>query len=71
MTFLEALAGAAENPELWFRPVAWRGVRAAYTVEKGEVLAVPSCSGGFPTMNRQTKYLLGEWELVTPDEVLE
>ena len=55
---------------LWFRPVGWIGPHA-FTVQDGVVLTVPTSRGGHPGIIPYASVLAGEWEVVTPGQVLD
>lgn len=73
MTLQEALKSLQEsNGVLWMRPVCWKGIGEAIRLS-GDGLTtelVPTVRGGVTYMTRAVKNLLGEWEVVTPDQVL-
>lgn len=56
--------------DMWFRPVIWRGSGQAYCVKDGHCYLVPNARGGIRGMTSSVKYLSGEWEVVSPNEVL-
>lgn len=70
MNLLEAVKEAKEAG-LWFRPVSWKGRGGAFSLspDKAIIEIVPTANGGDPYMTYLATLLLGEWELVTPDEV--
>lgn len=57
---------------MWFRPVFWEGAGEAFCLSyNGRVTeVVPSRAGGIVHMTTSVEALLGEWEAVTPDQVL-
>jgi len=57
----------------WMRPVSWRGCRQAYTLDatKTETQLVPGNGGGRSYMSCSVSVLTGEWEIVSPDIVLD
>lgn len=55
--------------EMWFRPVGYRGSRVAYRVEDGRVL-LAGAAGTRPALFPVLEDLLGEWEAVSPVDVL-
>ena len=59
-----------QSGETWFRPVSWAGLRRAYVVERGLVMAVPTSSGGIAVITAEAALLAGEWEAVSPSDVL-
>lgn len=73
MTLQEAIKAMQEsNGELWMRPVCWKGIGEAISLS-GDGLTtelVPTCRGGVTYMTCAVKNLLGEWEVVTSDQVL-
>ena len=72
MELHEAIAESQADPEnKWFRPVSWRGTTQALVVIDGHVCQVPQFRGGVPHMPTNINALVGDWEVVTPDEVLE
>lgn len=65
---LEKLDG---NTELWFRPISWKGRESAYTLDGGGCTKyVPTSFGGNISMTPSITLLKGDWEIVTPDQVL-
>lgn len=68
MTFLEALRKSIES-NLWFRPIAWRGAGSAYYVRLGFIWQVPARSGSSAASFCDSAYMLGEWEVVSPNDV--
>ena len=55
--------------EMWFRPVGWpKGY--AYCVKHDDCYAVPSPRGGSVGISCSASILAGEWEAVTPADVL-
>jgi hypothetical protein len=69
VTIQEALKRAeASDGSLWARPVGWRGV--AYVVHHGTTHIVPGVCGGMVCMTVEVKYLIGEWEVITPEQVI-
>ena len=69
MNLLEALRIASKTQDLWIRPVSWKGVTSAYLVDDDGIYSVPDAHGGYPTFTRDQKLLLGEWDVLTPDEL--
>lgn len=67
MTIMEAL-NFVRGKNMWIRPVSWRGVGSALTIQNGKLFLVPSARGGFP-WNPDVEDICGEWELVEPYEV--
>lgn len=55
----------------WFRPVKWRGAGMAYCLKDTDTHLVPSARGGDCGMTPDADALVGEWEIVTPDVVLD
>ena len=73
MTLQEAIKAVKHsNGELWFRPVSWKRARVAYTISYNGSMTefVPTHSGGKPQMTSWVSELEGDWEIVTPDQVL-
>ena len=71
MNLLEAIK-EAKDTEMWFRPVSWKGTKEVLTIsEDGKwTQIVPSDDPfGEDFMTSSVASLLGEWELVTPEEV--
>ena len=56
---------------LWFRPVSWKGNGAGYYIQGGNTYLVPTSRGGAMIMTSCASTLIQEWEIVTPDEVLD
>ena len=71
MNLLEALRIASKTQALWVRPVSWRGSPSAYLVAEDGIYSVPDSHGGYPTFTRDQQLLLGEWDVLTPDELYE
>ncbi len=55
--------------DLWIRPVGWQGPYA-YCIYKDELQFVPTSHGGVSANLCKIKDLIGDWEIVTTDEVL-
>jgi len=76
MNFLQALEICRNDKYLWFRPIEWRVFKIAYVVEprsdysNEEIRLVPTSKGGRATFYASPAELLGDWEVVTPDDVL-
>lgn len=77
MNFLEALQASRikmnpntgeEYSELWFRPVSYTKWGMAFCVSAGRICTVPSARGAQPT-TFNSKILMEEWEVVSPDKV--
>lgn len=65
MTLQEAISAAiASGGELWFRPVGMRG--NAFTLDGNHTEFVPGRRGGMRGMTSDARWLLGEWETLTP-----
>ncbi len=73
MTLPEAIEAAKTRPGVWFRPVIWKHRREGFTLsyESTVVLRVPSQNGGHATMTADVGLLVGEWEIISADQVLE
>ena len=71
MKLHEAIAVANESDTHWFRPVSWAGSGSAYTTNRGRVGIVPTARGMSESMTTFVEDLLGEWEVVTIDNVLD
>lgn len=54
----------------WFRPVSLRGSGIAYCIKGGYLHCVPSASGGILGAPNKADSLRGEWEILSPDDVL-
>lgn len=70
MKLHEAVIQAQGHPESWFRPAAWEGTGQAYMVKEGATCKVPSSRGGVPDMTTSPELLAGEWEIISPTQVL-
>jgi hypothetical protein len=71
MNLQEAIVVAREKG-MWFRPVTWRSTGYAFCLSSDELeteFVPPSC-GGRANMIHNVKLLLGDWEVVSVDEVL-
>lgn len=66
---LHEVIDAVQDGE-WFRPVGLSGSGMAYCVKAGYVHCVPSSSGGILGAPANADSLRGEWEIVSPDDVL-
>lgn len=67
--------GAVAAGEMWFRPVTCRRTGAAYVVKDSGTRAaavwrVPLGKGPGLGITPYAEELSGDWEIVTPDEVL-
>lgn len=71
MKLHEVLKDVKGSTDKWFRPVSWKGCKHAYCIEDGHSYFVPSPHGGYCDMVAQVDILIGDWEIVTPDEVLD
>jgi len=62
-----------ENYEQWTRPISWRGCQQAFCLssDKQDVQIVPGNGGGRSYMSCSVSVLTGEWEIVSPDIVLD
>ena len=75
MTLQEAIA-EMQKPETvrhWFRPVSWRGLGQAFDLSIGgkRVEFVPTPRGGSDYMTTAVSDLIGDWELVEVETVLD
>lgn len=71
MKLHEAISKVDGSLELWFRPVAWKGRGEAYALDREQrTHLVPTPRGGNLHMTHNANILAGDWEVVTPDEVL-
>jgi hypothetical protein len=72
MNLIEALQ-LAKDKDMWFRPVSWKGSGCALTVEAHEpqlpIFFVPTSKGGFRALMPNFEDLVGEWNVVSPDNV--
>lgn len=74
MTLPEVLTTLSENPEmqhLWFRPTSYRSMCQAYRLSSGFTQKVPGHGGGECFMSHEAKVLAGEWEIISPLDVLQ
>lgn len=55
----------------WFRPTKWRGAGMAYCLKGNDTYLVPSARGGDVGMTHDADALVGDWEIVDPDVVLD
>ena len=55
--------------DMWFRPVGYRGSRVAYRLEAGQVYLAGGM-GSRPGLFPHIEDLLGDWEVVSPVDVL-
>jgi hypothetical protein len=69
MTLQEAIKKSIETND-WFRPISWKGAVCAYCIHKGDTQLVPTRSGGTLHMITSVNGLMGDWEVVSPDQVL-
>ncbi len=63
-----------ENEEMWIRPVSWVGGTEFFCLDfhtKSQLQIVPNSCGGKSYMVCDVELLIGEWELVHPDDVME
>lgn len=62
-----------ENIEMWIRPLCWKGWEMAYCLNKfdNELECVPGSRGGESWMTYTVRHLIDDWEIVSPDVVLE
>lgn len=73
MNFLEALEKLQQNPDMWLRPESWRKLRRAYclrNLDNNHLDIVPGFRGGTPAYFPDLREFAEQWEVVTPDEVL-
>lgn len=61
-----------EQSSHWFRPVGWKGYGEALTLdhEKKFVQYVPTKNGGEDYMTCSLSSLMGEWEIIKIDDVI-
>jgi hypothetical protein len=72
MNIAEALTTPAVRAgDAWFRPVGWRSTNSAFVLKDGRSYRVPSSRGGVLGMTPDATELAGDWEVVTPDTVLD
>lgn len=75
MNFLEAITELQkpENKEMWARPCCWAGWHQAYCLDRTalSLMLVPSSRGGDYHMTYTIRYLIDDWEVVSPDVVLD
>ena len=80
MNILEALNKIRYSVLLWARPVEWKGRGIAVSLNTDDNLViVPSTSkrgppwlnspGGFSPWPMKASFILGEWEVVYPDDI--
>lgn len=61
-----------ENNELWIRPVGWKGKKDAFFLHDDKrALKVLDGRGGSFWMTYNVATLTGDWEIVSPDTVLD
>ena len=70
MNILEVFSSDKDLRDNWFRPVSWKHCREAYCVIDGDIYLVPTSRGGSPQFTRFPSEIVGEWEIVDPDVVL-
>ncbi len=74
MTMLECLSLLLlpQHSEMWMRPKRWKGCKMAYCLsfDKLNTELVPGRRGGEAAMTCCVYSLLEEWEIVSPDTVL-
>lgn len=70
MNLLEAIKAAQETGK-WFRPVSWKNYGEAFTISAdGDwTELVPTPRGGKAFMVAAISGLMGDWELISPEEV--
>lgn len=72
MKLHEAIEAARNDPDIWFRPVKWKGCLAAFVISHNSehTMRVPSARGGHAEMTYFVETLIGDWELTDADTVL-
>lgn len=62
-----------ENKEMWARPCCWIGWNQAYCLDRKamSLMLVPSSRGGDYHMTHTVRNLIDDWEVVSPDTVLD
>lgn len=62
-----------ENKFMWMRPVKWKGCRQAYCLglDGLDTEIVPGSQGGRCHMTSGITSLTSDWEVVSPDTVLD
>ena len=72
MKIHEAISRVGDDLGFWFRPVTWKGRGEAFALDhQRRTHRVPTARGGDLHMTHNADILAGDWEVVTPDEVLE
>lgn len=76
MKIHEVLAEAMSNDnpfDVWFRPITWRksGMAFALDYDLKSTVMVPNSTGGIPQMTKEVVDLMADWEIVSPDFILE
>lgn len=75
MKMHEAIAALLlpENKEMWVRPCCWAGWYQAYCLDRTalSLMLVPSSRGGEYHMTYTIRHLIDDWEVVSPDTVLD
>lgn len=70
------LLNEANGVDWWFRPKSWKGsgIALAYSGSKDSpdlIIVVPhGPSGAFPAQLPRGRDIVGDWEVVSPDQVL-
>lgn len=70
MNIKEIFELALKDHSIWFRPKSWKGTAQAYQVQDGKTVIVPAPIFN-PYMSPEAKFFTEDWEIVTPDEVLD
>lgn len=61
-----------ENKEMWIRPVSWQGEKDAFFLSDDKTaLKVLDGRGGSYWMSYMVAVLAGDWEIVSPNTVLD
>ena len=67
MNLLEAIQGAGEN---WIRPVSWSAQGRGFKIKNRKLIYIDHTGYTESTFTSDVFYLLGEWEIVTHEQVL-
>ncbi len=70
MRLHEVINEATLSGSAWFRPTSWHSTGMAYVIKDGNTHVVPSSGGGTLGMTSSPELLSGDWEVVSPDVVL-
>lgn len=67
MNLLEAIEQAGDN---WFRPVHWKNSGMAYQLSGDSFVVRANHHDGIYGLNLAVSTITGEWEIVTPEQVM-